>query len=149
MFVKSLVKRLKGDIYKCILVVWGSSLAISILSLIIFGFNPVIFVTIISLMFGVIYGMTPLFTSFVPLDFAKWDCVSTVTGFVDFAIYFGAGITGTISGKILGSGGAKNWGGLNLYWFLILTVGIALTLFIYFWQKKLRKKINKEEAEWD
>ncbi len=149
LLVKSLVKRLNGDIYKCILAVWGASLGISIAALIVFGMSPVIFVIINSLMFGVVYGMTPLFTSFIPLDFEKWDCVSTVTGFVDFAIYFGAGITGTISGMILGSGGAKNWNGLSFYWFLILVVGMLLAIFVFLWHRKLQRRIRMEESEWD
>ncbi len=149
MVSKSAVKRLKGDIYKCILLVWSICVAFSLISLVLFRFNAFTFVVIVALLFGVVYGMTPLFTSFIPLDFAKWDCVSTVTGFVDFAIYVGAGITGTVSGILLGAGPEKNWSALSIYWFIVLAVGLLVAGFVYFWHHRLRKRINREESEWD
>lgn len=149
MITKSAVKRLKGDIYKCILLIWGISVAFSLISIILFKFSALTFVVIIALLFGMVYGMTPLFTSFVPLDFAKWDCVSTVTGFVDFAIYVGAGITGTVSGILLGSGPEKNWSALSTYWFVVLILGLLVAVFVFLWHRRLRNKINREEAEWD
>ncbi len=149
MLTKSMVKYLKGDIYKTILVMWGVSLLIGLISLIVFGFNPIVFVVFVAFLFGTVYGMTPLFTSFVPLDFVKWDCVATVTGFVDFAIYFGAGITGTVSGILLGTGPEKAWGALTTYWFIILAVGMLFAVAVFIWHHKIRKKIIREEAEWD
>lgn len=149
MLSKSMVKRMKGDIYKSILLVWGGALIVSLISLILFKFNPIVFVLSIAILFGFVYGQTPLFTSFIPLDFVKWDCVSTVTGFVDFAIYVGAGITGTVSGLILGDGNAKNWAALSIYWFVLLAIGMIFSIATYIWHYKLRKKINREEAEWD
>ncbi len=146
---KAMVKRLNGDIYKTILLVWGGALIISALSLLIFGINPVAFVIIIAALFGFIYGQTPLFTSFIPMDFVKWNCVSTVTGFVDFAIYVGAGITGTVSGLILGGDDVKNWSALSIYWFILLAIGMIFAIAAYLWHHKLRKIVNREEAEWD
>lgn len=146
---KFMVKRLRGDIYKTILLIWGSALVISSVSLLIFGFSPLVFVVVIALLFGFVYGQTPLFTSFIPLDFVKWDCVSTVTGFVDFAIYVGAGITGTVSGLILGDGASKNWFGLSIYWLILLAVGMIFAISVYIAHHKLRKKISREESEWD
>ncbi len=146
---KFMVKRLNGDIYKTILLIWGSALVISLISIFFFGFSPFVFVIIIALLFGVVYGQTPLFTSFIPLDFVKWNCVSTVTGFVDFAIYVGAGITGTVSGLILGDGDSKNWFGLSVYWLILLAVGMIFACSVYIAHYKLRNKINQEEAEWD
>ena len=149
MLAKAMVKHMKGDIYKSILLVWGGSLVISGISLFVFGWNSIAFVIVIAILFGFVYGLTPLFTSFVPLDFEKWNCVSTVTGFVDFAIYFGAGITGTVSGIILGTGPEKNWSALNFYWFATLLVGMIVAIIVFSCHHKLRKKIRREEAEWD
>jgi len=149
MLAKSMVKHMRGDIYKCILIVWGASLVISGVSLFVFGWNSIAFVIVVAILFGVVYGLTPLFTSFVPLDFEKWNCVSTVTGFVDFTIYFGAGITGTVSGILLGTGPEKNWRALNYYWFATLLVGMIVAIIVFFWHRKLQKKIRREELEWD
>ncbi len=149
MLAKIMVKRLNGDIYKSILFVWGGALFVSMISLILFKASPIAFVIIIAVLFGFVYGQTPLFTSFISLDFVKWDCVSTVTGFVDFAIYVGAGITGTVSGLILGDGNEKNWSALSIYWFVLLAIGMIFSIITYLWHHKLRKKINREEAEWD
>jgi len=147
MLAKFMVKKMPGDIYKCILIVWGLCLAVSLVSLIFFGFSPMAYVVVAALLFGSVYALTPLFTSFVPLDFAQWDCVSSVTGFVDFAIYFGAGITGVVSGILLGTGSDKNWSALNLYWFLILAVGMFFSVGMFFWYRKLRSKIHREDLE--
>ena len=149
MLAKIMVKRLQGDIYKSILFIWGGALIVSLISLIFFRVNPIVFVIIIAVLFGFVYGQTPLFTSFIPLDFVKWDCVSTVTGFVDFAIYVGAGITGMVSGLILGDGNTKNWSALSIYWFILLAIGMVFAIFTYYWHRRLRKKINQEESEWD
>lgn len=145
MLAKTAVKKLNEDTYKCVLLIWGISLAVSLVSLVCFEFNPVVYVVVVSLLFGCVYGLTPLFTSFIPLDFAKWNCVSTVTGFVDFAIYFGAGITGVVSGYLLGSGEEKNWGALNTYWFIVLAAGMILSVGVYAWERKIRKLIRREK----
>lgn len=146
---KLLVSKLRGDIYKTILIAWGGALLISGVALALFEFNPLVFVVFLAILFGFVYGLTPLFTSFIPLDFAKWNCVSTVTGFVDFAIYVGAGITGVVSGMVIGDGDSKNWSALSLYWLIILGVGMLVAIGVFFWHWKLRKQINREESEWD
>ena len=145
LLAKYIVKKFGDELYMSVLVVWGVSLLLGVVTLILFGMNtPVLYVVIVCVLFGCVYGLTPLFTSFVPLDFAKWNCVSTVTGFVDFAIYFGAGITGVVSGYLLGSGPEKNWSALNYYWVITLVVGMAICVAVYFWHRKLRKRIAKE-----
>ena len=149
MLSKSVVKKVKGDIYKTVFMVWGCALAISGAALFLFNFNSVVFVVLIAILFGFVYALTPLFTSFIPLDFAKWDCVSTVTGFVDFAIYVGAGITGIVSGLILGDSSNKNWSALSSYWLVLLAIGFVFAIGMYLWHRQLRRKINKEESEWD
>lgn len=149
MLSKTMVKKLRGDIYKTILLIWGGAVIISAIALFMFNFNPIVFVVFVAVLFGFVYSQTPLFTSFIPLDFVKWDCVSTVTGFVDFAIYLGAGVTGIISGKILGDESNMNWSGLSTYWLVILAVGMVFAITVYFWHHALRKKISREEAEWD
>ena len=68
---------------------------------------------------------------------------------MDFAIYLGAGLTGIISGKILGDESNMNWSGLSTYWLVILAVGMVFAITVYFWHHALRKKISREEAEWD
>lgn len=144
---KMLVKRLKGDIYKSILSLWLGALIISIASLILFRVHPIAVVCAVSILFGFVYGQTPLFTSFIPLDFAKWNCVSTVTGFIDFAIYLGAGITGIVSGIVLGDD--YDWVALGTYWLIVLAVGMVFAVGVYLWHIRLRKVINQEESEWD
>lgn len=149
MVAKAYLKKLRGDVYKTILVIWCISAAISGVALLLFRVNTIVFVCSIAVLFGFVYGLTSMFTSFIPLDFAKWDCVSTVTGFVDFAIYVGAGITGTVSGIILGQNENKNWQGLGLYWFVLLLIGTAFAVATYIWHHRLRRKISREDAEWD
>ena len=144
---KMLVKRLKGDIYKSILYLWLGALVVSGVSLILFRVHPIAVVCAVSLLFGLVYGQTPLFTSFIPLDFTKWNCVSTVTGFIDFAIYLGAGITGLVSGAVLGND--YDWLALATYWLIVLAVGMVFASGIYLWHIRLRKVINREELEWD
>lgn len=147
MLAKSFVKRLKGDIYKSVLVLWVGSVVVCLISLLLFNVHPTAVVIGIAVLFGFIYGQTPLFTSFIPLDFSKWNCVSTVTGFVDFAIYLGAAVTGVVSGAVLGD--SYNWSALCIFWMCILLVGLVFAIGVYVWHHKIRKKISMEEQEWD
>lgn len=144
---RKMVAKVKGDIYKTLLALWGGSVVVSLISVFMFHFHPVAVVISVMILFGFINGITPLFTSFIPLEFVKWDCVSTVTGFIDFAIYIGAAITGIVSGVILGD--TYRWSALSIYWFLLLVFGMALAVAVYFWHRKLRKVIGREESSWD
>ncbi len=147
MLAKSSITRLKGNIYRAILFLWGGALLLGGLTLILYRISPLAFILSVMVLFGFVYGQTPLFTSFIPLEFAKWDCVSTVTGFVDFAIYLGAAITGAVSGSILGDG--YDWFSLCTYWFIVLLVGLGVAITVYILYGKLRKAVLRQESDWD
>ncbi len=147
LLAKFFIARLKGNIYKVILFLWVGAALLSLLTLLLFSVNSVAFVVSVMVLFGFVYGQTPLFTTFIPLDFAKWDCVSAITGFVDFAIYLGAALTGVISGRVLGDG--FDWQNLCLYWSVVLFMGLVVAVFVFFFYGKLKKTVVGEEASWD
>ncbi len=147
MLAKFFITRLKGNIYKVILFLWIGAVGLGIVTLLLFSVHPVAFIVSLMILFGFVYGQTPLFTTFIPLDFAKWNCVSAITGFVDFAIYLGAAITGVVSGKILGD--TFDWQALCSYWLAVLVVGLIVAGAVFMFYGKVKKAVLREEAEWD
>lgn len=140
MLARVIVKKKGGNVYGSILILWGISIVIAVTAAILFRVSPVASVILTGLLFGSVYAQTPLFTSFIPLDMAGYGHVSTITGFVDFAIYVGAAITGVASTNILG--GARNWNRLMIYWVIVLVVGGVVAFGVRRYRKWLSSHIH-------
>lgn len=74
------------------------------------------------LLLGLMFAINPLYTSFAPLRFKRYGCVSTIAGLVDCSIYIGAALSGLLTGSLLNDG---DWNNLILMWIVALAVAMA------------------------
>lgn len=79
----------------------------------------------IALCSGLIYGINTLLMTSIPLQFQALGKESTVAGFLDFAAYMGAGLTGVLTGSLLNYWG---WPQIMALWGTICALGAVIML---------------------
>lgn len=96
-----------------------------ILGLNTFGMvNAYIGILFLGLASAMMYGANTLLLGVIPMNFAKYNRVSSVAGFLDFCAYLAAGFAAAITGLIVDSVG---WEGVLKFWIIItITASIAL-----------------------
>lgn len=103
---------------------------------------PLVVLVLIILLEGLMYATNPVLTTFIPVSFTKYNCVSTIAGAMDCVIYVGAAIATFVTGIIApdtGAEGSGNWGGVFLLWLGTMAVGLVLTLLLVYCSKKQEK----------
>lgn len=86
-------------------------------------------VVTIALCSGLIYGINTLLMTSIPLRFQAVGRESTVAGFLDFAAYMGAGVTGVVTGSFLESWG---WPTIMIMWGVICALGAVMMVINHF-----------------
>ena len=99
---------------------------------------PLVVLVIVILLEGLMYATNPVLTTFVPVSFTKYNCVSTIAGVMDCIIYVGAAIATFMTGKLTADGG-NNWSAVFLLWLITMVVGLALTGLLVYLSKKQEK----------
>lgn len=77
---------------------------------------------------ALLYGANMLLLTMIPLRYAKYQKASGVTGFLDFSVYLGAGLSGFLTGWLIDGVG---WSMMTLLWAGISLVGIVGVLWAY------------------
>ncbi len=119
MLTKKILSKCKSDSYKCANIISVISAVITILPPLL-GFILsgqaywLVLVGLTILIFALMSALNPLFISFMPLDYVKYDLVSTMTGVIDFAVYVGAAAASLFTGIIYGV--SNSWTGVTLMW---------------------------------
>ena len=115
----------KANSYATIVVITVISLIFSIVLLFTQQFSAYILVAVTIILFGLMFAMNPIFTSFLPLTFSKWKVVSTMAGLIDFAIYLGAAFASMLTGYLFEKSG---WFAVTIMWFAALVLCLIFTL---------------------
>lgn len=84
---------------------------------------------------ALLYGVNMLLLTMIPLRYAKYQKASGVTGFLDFSVYLGAGLSGFLTGWLIDGVG---WSMITLLWAGISMIGILGVLSAY---KKSRSDV--------
>lgn len=71
------------------------------------------------------YGLNPMITTLLPLEYDRLRLVGTVAGMVDAAIYLGSGLAGILAGAVAQSAG---WQAVFALWCVSGVAGAALIL---------------------
>ena len=71
------------------------------------------------------YGLNPMITTLLPLEYDRLRLVGTVAGMVDAAIYLGSGLAGILAGAVAQSAG---WQAVFALWCASGVAGAALIL---------------------
>ena len=86
-----------------------------------------------------LYGMNPMLTNLIPMEYDKMKCVGLAAGVADSFIYVGAALSGVIGGTIYENGASK---GLFWAWILAALVGMVLA-----WIATLTGFTNKKNSQ--
>lgn len=135
---RELIKKTKNNIFRDIMLLSGAAVIFAVIAAATqpFGDIPLIIFTVILL--GTMFGITPLFTSFMPLHYAKYNMVGTMAGMMDAFIYFGAAFSTMLTGSLVESNG---WLAVCIYWSVTAAASFGLTILCYHIKKKTDLKI--------
>ncbi len=129
MLTRKILAKCKSDSYK-------SAKIITLVSVIVCVFPPLLgfiatgkaywllLVGFSVLTFALMSALNPLFISFMPLNYVKYNLVSTMTGVIDFAVYAGAAIASLSTGVIYHASGS--WTGVTLMWLCSLILCLTM-----------------------
>lgn len=95
----------------------------SILLLVYLGkLSPVAGLIFLGLSSAAMYGANTLLLGVIPMNFAKYNKVSSIAGFLDFCSYLAAGCTASITGLIVDKLG---WNGVLSVWIVSCVIGVV------------------------
>jgi OPA family glycerol-3-phosphate transporter-like MFS transporter len=103
-------------IFILLLISLGISLLASFLS-----FSTIALIVMTVALSGLTFASNPVLTAFFPIEFAKWNCVSTVAGTVDCVIYLGAALSSPLTG-FLANG--SDWSRVTVMWSVVLFIAV-------------------------
>lgn len=101
----------------------------SVTSLILLKFyhsSAVITSILLGLLAALMYGANTLLLTIVPLNFTKYNRVSSIAGFLDFSSYIGSVLSGIFTGYISDTFG---WGTMVLSWVILALIGAVVLAF--------------------
>lgn len=90
------------------------------------SFGQVVAMIFLGLASGAVYGANNLLLGVVPMNYIKFNKVSTIAGFLNFCSYLAAGIATATTGGIVDKYG---WNGVLLLWISICIVGAIVLVF--------------------
>ena len=112
----------KNDHYRSMRVLYVAALIPIALAFFLQRVSPTYVVLLSVGLLAVLFAINPLYTSFAPVPFEKFHCVSTVAGMVDCSIYIGSAISGVLTGLLLDAG---SWQGLLWMWLIVLALAMG------------------------
>jgi OPA family glycerol-3-phosphate transporter-like MFS transporter len=128
-FVRRVNRFLKSDSIRTLLMtfalVTGTALLLNLMNVSWFWLILLVMILLLSLT----YGLTPVLTSIIPFQYARFKRVSLTAGLIDFSIYMGAAVAGFVSGWIADH---HPWSRVMLLWLGAAVIGLAAAIWRYF-----------------
>ncbi len=132
LFVRLINKKNKENNFATLKINYALALVFSII--LIFIPNLLLLELLVMIIFlAIVYGMTPLFTSAIPFQFARQGWVSLTAGVLDAFIYLGAALSGMLSGMVIKGDDRE---GVKYIWLGGAVIAFLASLFL---------KISKEK----
>ncbi len=135
---RALIKKTKNNIFRDILILSCAALVFSIIATLTQPLGDVLLIIFTVILLGTMFGITPLFTSFLPLHFTKYNIVGTIAGMMDAFIYFGAAASSMLTGSLIEKSG---WSAVCIYWTITAAVSLVLVVANCHFKKKTDLKI--------
>ncbi|MDD3866607.1 MAG: MFS transporter [Eubacteriales bacterium] len=143
--VKKVNRHLSRDSLKTLLSVFGGMAIITLLLLVLFSSSFWIVILMIVLLLALANGLTPILTSVIPFQFARYRKVALTVGVLDFAIYLGAAVSGVLTGVVADH---FDWIGVVSLWLIAAIIGFATAIWQSFGQRgKQRYEQKIHDAE--
>lgn len=121
--MRTIMSRGRLNSFYTIFILLLISLAVSVLAS-IFSFSTVALIVMTVALSGLTFASNPVLTAFFPIEFAKWNCVSTVAGTVDCVIYLGAALSSPLTG-FLANG--NDWSKVTIMWSVVLFLAAVVS----------------------
>lgn len=118
--MRTIMSRGKLNSFYTIFILLLISLGISLLASFL-SFSTVALIVMTVALSGLTFASNPVLTAFFPIEFAKWNCVSTVAGTVDCVIYLGAALSSPLTG-FLANG--SDWSRVTVMWSVVLFIAV-------------------------
>lgn len=101
--------------------------------------NAALCALLMGLCCAVNYGINPLLTTIIPMDYDKSGRVGLVAGLIDCFIYVGSALTGVAAGAVID---AVGWQGVYAMWIVVSAVGAAFGIAAIRGEKRMKNQIN-------
>ena len=118
--MRTIMSRGKLNSFYTIFILLLISLGISLLASFL-SFSTVALIVMTVALSGLTFASNPVLTAFFPIEFSKWNCVSTVAGTVDCVIYLGAALSSPLTG-FLANG--SDWSRVTVMWSVVLFIAV-------------------------
>lgn len=138
-FVRRVNRFLKSDNIRTLLLIFtlatGTALLLNLLNIGWFWLILLVMILLLSLT----YGLTPVLTSIIPFQYARFKRVSLTAGLIDFSIYLGAAIAGLVSGWIADR---YPWSNVMLLWLSAAIIGLAAATWRFYTHKNVQNRTS-------
>ena len=125
LLVRNLSRHLDGDSNRTILQVFILTAGIALFMILMPAQWFWLILLAMILMLALSSGLTPVLTSVIPFQYARFGRVALTAGILDFAIYCGAAVTSMASGLIADR---YEWNGVMIHWLTAAAAGLLLAL---------------------
>jgi len=138
MLMKFIMSKGKANYYFTVFVLLLISFIVAVAASVSCDIHVAVLVGLTIAMSGLMFAVNPVFTAFIPLDFERWNCVSTLAGLIDCAIYVGAAFSSPLT-SFLADG--SDWSLVTVMWAVVLLVAtVASALLKHFSAKVFTDK---------
>lgn len=122
LFGRKLYGRLGNNARRCVQVLMITTSVLSALILAGSG-SMVLCALLLGLTCAATYGITPMMTTLVPMEYDRAGRVGLVAGMVDCFIYLGSSLAGIATGALKG---AMGWNAVFVTWCVVAAIGAAM-----------------------
>lgn len=103
----------------------GVCAAVSLVLTVGYKVNALLCTVLLGLCSAMSYGINPLLTSFLPMDYHKLDRVGMAAGLIDAMIYVGSAFSGTFAGMLHDMWG---WSAVFASWTFFSVIGVGMVI---------------------
>lgn len=124
-FGKILYKKLGSRVRRTCVWLLGLCAAFSLILTVGYQLSPLMCTILLGLCSAMAYGINPLLTGFLPMDYQSLGRVGMAAGLIDALIYVGSAFSGTFAGLLHDHLG---WSAVFASWTLFSIVGVAMVV---------------------
>ena len=136
MLMKFIMSRGKANYYFTVFSLLLISFIVAVAASVFCNIHVAVLVGLTIAMSGLMFAVNPVFTAFIPLDFERWNCVSTLAGLIDCAIYVGAAFSSPLT-SILADG--SDWSLVTVMWAVVLLIATVASALLKHFSAKVFK----------
>ena len=134
MLMKYIMSKGKANCYFTAFVLLLISFIVALIAAVFCNIHVAVLVCLTVSMSGLTFAVNPVLTAFFPLDFRRWNCVSTITGLIDCSIYIGAAFSSPLT-TFLANG--SDWSLVTVMWAIVLIIATIASVLLKHFSSKI------------